>query len=235
MQRRQFLRNGGIALASAFGAANAAGAASGRREAPDPAVRSMSVETGPGLVREPRHEVTREGSLVHVSGAVQGTDGCAALAYDDVVGGVRRGTVDLTRVSDGQLCTQAMTTVAYDLTLAYDAAPPSRLDVRVTDQAVNRPIVRSYAVSKGEGGESHDVQRRPALNRAVVSGTVLGSDACTGYQYAGTERSGDAATVVLESVHSGDRLCAQVVTPIDYELVLEFPAGLPDRIDVETR
>lgn len=200
----------------------------------------MSVEREYGLPGGERHSVRHDGNLLHVTGTLTGRNGCAAVAY----GGARTAprthggaVVDLTRVEDGQVCTMAMTSVNYDLTLAFDQKPPSNVDVRLTDGAIERPLVRSASFDARDdaGSEHHEVERDPALDRATVSGTVLAGDACTGYQYAGTERRGDGTTVVLESTRPEGVLCAQVVTPIDYELELEFPRDLPANVDVEVR
>lgn len=198
----------------------------------------MSVETDAGLIRDPRHDVERDGTVVRASGVVPGTTGCSAVAYSGAVGGPQSAEIDLSTVADGVICTQVMTNVRYDLVVDFATAPPSDLSVRVSDRAIDPPLVRSASFEAADGDDEedalYDVDRDPALDRATVSGTVRAPDACTGFQYAGTERNGDAATVVLESFSTG-QACALAVTPVDYELVVEFPEGLPRTIDVAVR
>lgn len=197
----------------------------------------MSVETEYGVVGQPRHEIERDGTEVRVRGVVQGSSGCSAVAFSGASADPQSGEIGLSRVSDSFVCTDAMTRVRYGLTLSFADEPPSDLAVTVSEEAVERPLVRGASFEPGdrdEVGPQHEVERDPRLNRATVSGTVRAPDACTGFQYAGTKRDGDRATVVLESFPTAQG-CAQVVTPIDYEVVLVFPDGLPEEIDVAVR
>jgi len=234
MRRRTFLLTSGTALSGVVGASSAQSAP---ERLLDAAVRSIAVETDYGIVGDPRHAIRRDGTEVRVRGVAQGTTGCSAVAFSGAVGSARTGEIGLSSVSDATICTDALTRVSYDLALSFDSEPPSDLSVSVSDRAVDPPLVRSASFETGDGdevGPHHEVEREPALDRATLTGTVGAPDTCTGFQYGGTERDGGRATVVLESFSTG-AVCAQAVTPIDYELVLEFPDGLPRTIDVALR
>ena len=229
MQRRTFIGTAGIALTSIVGVGSA------QRQSLDVTVQSMAVETSSGTIDEPRHEIERSGTDVSVSGVLQGSSGCSAVGFGGVRGTGRRGVIDLVRIEDGLVCTTVMTVVRYELELSFDRGPPSELEVRVADQPDGGPVVRSLGFEDGDGEEHHDVERDSDLDRAVVSGTVVAPDACTEYRYAGTERRSGGATVILSAHRPDGLVCAQVLTPIDYELVLGFPTAFPERIDVDVR
>lgn len=233
VQRRQFLLTSGTALASVLGAASTASASSSY----DYGIRSFDVEPTWESPTEP--EIERDAPFLHVSGVAEVGNTCTDLAIGDLAHDARTPQIELAPVKElsdaarsRKRCYGVSRSLAYDVTLVYDVKTPADAEVTVSRDAADAPLARSASFEVGDE-QPHQVTRRPGTNRAIVSGSVLGRDACERPVYAGTDVQDDVAFVDLVTTEPSSRVvCAQVLREHEYEIDLQFRDELPDRFAV---
>ncbi|PSP86931.1 hypothetical protein BRC90_11985 [Halobacteriales archaeon QS_4_69_34] len=75
--------------------------------------------------------------------------------------------------------------------------------------------------------------------RVVVTGTIVGSEACTNATLGSATFDGQSDTldvvVDINRTEPGDVACGETLNPIDYRAVVTFDGGLPTTVDVAHR
>ena len=192
-----------------------------------------------------------DGTL-HVRGTIVGSDACktaelADASYDAEADALTVAVETVDADDAGDVCAEVLTPIEYEATVSFDGAAPS---VAVTHDGEDVDATEDDSVDDGDGdgvtvtstdftvrsrsqgeqdGSASYWFRDGALH---VRGTIVGSDACKTAELADATYSADegAVVVAVETVDAEDAgdMCAQVLTPIEYEVTVEYDGGEPD-------